>query len=185
MATTEATILNNYLIVPSQLPAFISLQEFTELFPKAHRSSPLIRSLYRDLQSQRNAVVDEVSQNVHAEVKSSKAMRQAVVLARRQEQAEGYDNEMAIHAAMVGASGGTSGAKQNLQSILPHMEKAVEALEKELLQLEKQEAKLLASVKQTVGNMSDLRYGRLANGQLRDQILEGHANLQETCKRKV
>lgn len=58
-------------------------------------------------------------------------------------------------------------------------------LEKELEQLKKQEAKLIASVQQTVGNLSDLRYGKLGNSKIRDEILEGHANLQETCKRKI
>ncbi len=100
MATTEATILNNYLIVPAQLGAFLSLQEFTELFPRARRGSPLIRTLYRDLQSQRNATVDQVGQNINAEIKSSKSFRQAVVVARRQEHAEDYDDEMAIHRAV-------------------------------------------------------------------------------------
>ncbi len=65
------------------------------------------------------------------------------------------------------------------------MEDAAEAIEAELRQLEKQEARLLSLIQDTLGGMSDLRYGRLANGQLRDQVLEGHANLQETCKRKI
>ncbi len=86
---------------------------------------------------------------------------------------------------MVGPSDNPRDPKQHLQSILPEMEKAAEVLEKELRQLEKQEAKLLTSIQHTVGNMSDLRYGRLENSQLRDQILEAHANLQETCKRKT
>jgi len=50
--------------------------------------------------------------------------------------------------------------------------------------LGEEEAALMASVKQTVGNMSDLRYGRLSgkDGQLREQVLEGLAGLQEACK---
>jgi centromere-localized protein 2 len=64
------------------------------------------------------------------------------------------------------------------------MEGAVGELEAELQLLEEEEAALLASVRQTVGAMSDLRYGRLANSQLPEQVLDGLANLQEICRPK-
>jgi centromere-localized protein 2 len=64
------------------------------------------------------------------------------------------------------------------------MESAVNELESELQLLEEEEAALLASIRQTVGSMSDLRYGRLANSRLPEQVLEGLANLQETCRGK-
>ena len=57
-------------------------------------------------------------------------------------------------------------------------------LESELQLLGEEEAALLSSIQQTVGGMSDLRYGRFANGQLRDQVLEGLASLRDTCKSK-
>jgi len=72
--------------------------------------------------------------------------------------------------------------KHSLSSILPDMEGAISALEAELQLLEEEEASLLASVRQTVGAMSDLRYGRLANSQLREQVLDGLGNLEEICK---
>lgn len=40
----------------------------------------------------------------------------------------------------------------------------------------------MRSIQQTVGSMSDLRYGRLSNGQLRKQVLEGLQTVQETCE---
>ena len=64
------------------------------------------------------------------------------------------------------------------------MEGAINELEAEMQLLEEEEAALLASVRQTVGGMSDLRYGRLANGQLPEQVLDGLGNLQEICKAK-
>lgn len=79
---------------------------------------------------------------------------------------------------------GTQSQKHSLASILPDMEGAVSELEAELQLLEEEEAALLASVRQTVGGMSDLRYGRLANSQLPGQVLDGLANLQEVCKTK-
>jgi centromere-localized protein 2 len=64
------------------------------------------------------------------------------------------------------------------------MEGAVGELEAELQLLEEEEASLMASVRQTVGAMSDLRYGRLANSQLPEQVLDGLANLEAICRAK-
>jgi centromere-localized protein 2 len=64
------------------------------------------------------------------------------------------------------------------------MEGAVSELEAELQLLEEEEASLMASVRQTVGAMSDLRYGRLANSQLPEQVLDGLANLEAICRAK-
>ena len=55
-------------------------------------------------------------------------------------------------------------------------------LEGELQRLEEEESALFSSVQQTVGSMSDLRYGRLGNSKLSEQVLDGLADLQETCK---
>lgn len=96
MAPTESTILNNFLLVPSQLPAIVSLEEFTNFFPRSQRSSPLIRALYRDLQSQRNELVDSVASNIEAEVKRAKGLRRAVARARREAESQEYDDEMEI-----------------------------------------------------------------------------------------
>ena len=67
---------------------------------------------------------------------------------------------------------------------MPELDGASGALEAEIKQLEDEEAALLASVKQTIGGLSDLRYGKLANGQLRDEVLGGLTSLQEACKEK-
>lgn len=96
MAPTEQTILRNYLLVPAQLPSFISLQEFITLFPRQLQSSPRIRSLYRDLQSQRNSVVDAVAEQIEQEAKQGKAMRRAVIRSRREAEAHEQDDEIEI-----------------------------------------------------------------------------------------
>jgi centromere-localized protein 2 len=98
MPPTEHDILTNYLLTTAQLPSIISLQEFTALFPRALQSSPQIRSLYRDLQSQRNSVVDEVASNIDEEARRGKAMRRAVIRARRdaEKMAREEDGEVEI-----------------------------------------------------------------------------------------
>ncbi|KAK4152768.1 Cnl2/NKP2 family protein-domain-containing protein [Chaetomidium leptoderma] len=183
MAPTEQNILSNYLLVPAQLPSIISLQEFVALFPRQQQSSPRIRSLYRDLQSQRNAVVDAVAEQIEQEAKQGKAMRRAVIRSRREAEAQEQDDEVDIE-RMLGNWSEPRNSKHSLASVLPEMEGAVNELEAELQLLEEEEAALLASVRQTVGAMSDLRYGRLANGQLPEQVLDGLVNLEEICRTK-
>lgn len=75
-------------------------------------------------------------------------------------------------------------SKHDLESIIPELDSSAEELDAAIQGLEKEEAELLQSIKQIVGSMSDLRYGRLSNGQLGQQVLEGLSNVQETCKTK-
>jgi len=96
MAPTEHTILTNYLLLPAQLPSIISLQEFIALFPRQLQSSPQIRTLYRDLQSQRNAIVDAVAEQIEEEAKHGKAMRRAVIRSKREAEMQEQDDEVEI-----------------------------------------------------------------------------------------
>ncbi|KAH9893839.1 Cnl2/NKP2 family protein-domain-containing protein [Xylariomycetidae sp. FL2044] len=185
MAPTEATILRNYLLLPARLPTIISLQDFTALFPKSQQSSPQIRSLYRDLQLHRNAIVDNVSDKIDAEVKQGKALRRAVVKERREAEHEEQDDEIEIERMLFGPTSSTMIPKQhNLLTILPDMDDATTDLEQEIQKLEEEEAELLDSIRQTVGNMSDLRYGRLANSKLTAEVMDALSGLQAACKRK-
>lgn len=74
--------------------------------------------------------------------------------------------------------------KHNILSIIDELEGAISQLQSELQLLGEEEASLLVSIEKTLDGMSDLRYGRLDNRQLREDVLEGLANLQETCKAK-
>ncbi|ROW02597.1 hypothetical protein VPNG_07877 [Cytospora leucostoma] len=194
MAPTESTILANYLLVPSQLPTIISLKEFTGLFPRSQQSSAQVRKLYRDLQNQRNALIDEVLSNIETEVKKGKVLRREVLRARREAEEQEIDDEIDIERACIiqllikvqlyGVASGVAVSKHNINSIIPELDSSAEELDAAIQSLEKEEAELLQSIKQTVGSMSDLRYGRLSNGQLRKQVLEGLQIVQETCGTK-
>lgn len=81
-----------------------------------------------------------------------------------------------------GSTSGIDGPKRDLQSVLPELESTIADLEGEIKRLEEEEAELRQSVNQTVGSMSDLRYGRLANSQLPEQVLESLSDLHETCQ---
>lgn len=69
----------------------------------------------------------------------------------------------------------------SLTSILPEMEVAAEDVEDEVRKLEEEAEALLKEMSGTVGGLSDLRYGRLANTQLKTQILEGLSRLESSC----
>jgi centromere-localized protein 2 len=68
-----------------------------------------------------------------------------------------------------------------LTSVLPEMEAAVEDVEDEVRKLEEEADLLLEQMRGAVGGLSDLRYGRFANGQLREQVLEGLSRLENSC----
>ena len=71
-----------------------------------------------------------------------------------------------------------------LTSVLPELESAVEDVENEIRRLDEEAETLLEEMRNTVGGLSDLRYGRLANGQLREQVLEGLERLEKSCEKK-
>ncbi|RYP70912.1 hypothetical protein DL771_005162 [Monosporascus sp. 5C6A] len=186
MAPNEATILSNYLLLPARLPNIVTLQEFTSFFPKSQQSSPQIRTLYRDLQQQRNAIVEGVAENINAQIKQGKALRRQVIKERREAEQEEQDDEIEIERTLFGPTSNIIRPKSHdLLSILPELEDAANDMEQELQKLEQEEAALLESVKQTVGNMSDLRYGRLANSKLRTEVLDGLQGLRDVCEQKT
>lgn len=85
---------------------------------------------------------------------------------------------------LFGHDSGVKRATHSLNLVIPELEGAVGALEAEIKRLEEEEAALQESIQQTVGGLSDLRYGKLSNGNLRDEIIGGLKSLQETCESK-
>lgn len=70
----------------------------------------------------------------------------------------------------------------SLRSIVGEMEKAAEDLEEEIRRDEEEIERLEVEMRGVIGGLSDLRYGRLANGELRDQVLEGLARMGGSCE---
>lgn len=178
MAPSESEILASYLLQPAPLTAVTTLEQFQALFPRALRASPQLRALFRDLQAQRNAAVDAVAANVAAEARRGAAMRREVLRQHRRAERDA-DAEVDVERALRAAG---AGPRHSLRSVVPELDGAAAALEAEIERLRADEAALLASVRQAVGGLSDLRYGKLANGQLGDQVLDGLSSLQEACR---
>ncbi|RTE81479.1 hypothetical protein BHE90_003989 [Fusarium euwallaceae] len=184
MAPTETEILANYLIQPSALTAITTLEQFKALFPRPLQSAPLVRALFRDLQSQRTALLDEVAENIADEAKRGVSMRREVVRAKREAEREDMDAEIEMERALFGEASGAASAKHTLISMIPELEGAAGALEAEIEKLKEEEAALLESVQQTIGALSDLRYGKFANGQISEDIIDGLKNVEAACQNK-
>ncbi|TVY81884.1 hypothetical protein LSUE1_G001759 [Lachnellula suecica] len=186
MAPTEAKILSTFLLPPASLPTIISLKAFTELFPRSEQTSPQIKALYRDLQHQRLKVTDAVERNIAVETKRGNAQRRAIVKERRQSEREQPDDEIEIENALFGATSNLpiSSKPHTLTSILPELESAAEDVEEEIRRLDEEAETLREEMQVTVGGLSDLRYGRLANGELREQVLEGLSRLETSCDKR-
>jgi hypothetical protein len=67
MAPTEESILRSFLLQKAGLRDVITLAEFSTYFPPSKRSSPLVRHLYRDIQSQRNTICEFVLKQINVE----------------------------------------------------------------------------------------------------------------------
>jgi centromere-localized protein 2 len=100
MAPTEASILENYLLSPGLLPSIVTLEQFAAFFPGSLETSPQVRALYRDLQQQRNEVVDAVSQAIANEAKRGKSLRRDAIRARREGDSQIIDDETEIEKAV-------------------------------------------------------------------------------------
>ncbi|EPE05298.1 hypothetical protein F503_03903 [Ophiostoma piceae UAMH 11346] len=193
MAPSETSILEQFLLAPAQLPTFLSLEDFAALFrTKAVSKSsakdkaihPSIRALYRDLQRQRGAVVDSVAADIEDEVARGRLLRRYALRERLRADAQedaAADDELQIELLLRKEDASSKRNNDSLMSTVSGLGSAVEDLEAEVRLLEEEEAQLLQTVQQAVGSLSDLRYGRLANPQLRDQVLEGLDNVQATC----
>ncbi|KAG6125849.1 hypothetical protein E4U12_006947, partial [Claviceps purpurea] len=81
MPPPESDILTAYLLLPAPLPSITTLDQFRALFPRSLQTNPQVPRLYRDLQAQRNGVVDAVAQNIGEEARRGVAMRREVLRA--------------------------------------------------------------------------------------------------------
>lgn len=97
---TESDILTNYLLQPAPLPSITTFDQFALLFPRALHNSSQLRSLYRDLQAQRNAVVDAVAASIQDEVKRGAVMRKEVLRQKREAERDDMDGEVEMERAV-------------------------------------------------------------------------------------
>ncbi len=195
MAPSEESILSNFLLSPAPLPTIISLQKFTELFPRRLRDHPHIRTLYRELQQVREHDLDRVNENIDQEIRQGE--RQKAEL-RRASRAAGVEaanaeeqREMDVDLHLFGQNSTTSPDDyHSVTSLLAAMETACANIEREIADVDQEAADLLKEINTTVGDLSDLRYGKLqgpagTENTLASETIQGLQNLEEACYKNM
>lgn len=84
MPSPEAKLLSDFLVAPAPLRDFMTLRQFTDIFPKSHRTNPAVKELYRELYSLRERDIEAVRQDIAHEVNRSKQLRRDYAQERRQ-----------------------------------------------------------------------------------------------------
>lgn len=84
MPSQEAKLLSDFLLAPAPLRDFMTLRQFTDIFPRSHRENPAVQDLYRELYRIREAEIEVVRNDITKEVKRSKQLRRAYAQERRQ-----------------------------------------------------------------------------------------------------
>jgi hypothetical protein len=84
MPSQEAKLLSDFLLAPAPLRDFVTLRQFTDIFPRSHRENPAMQDLYRELHRLRDAEIEVVRNDITKEVKQSKQLRRAYAQERRQ-----------------------------------------------------------------------------------------------------
>ncbi|KAJ5908824.1 Kinetochore subunit NKP2 [Penicillium taxi] len=189
MAPSEESILSNFLLSPAPLPTVLPLQKFTELFPKRLRNHPHIRTLYRELQQVREQDMDRVSENIHLEIQNGerqKAELRKASLATGVEAASEEQREMELDLHLFDPNPTESDEYHSVDSLLAEMEMACANIERDIAGVDEQAASLLTQLHTTVGNMSDIRYGKMKGpGNIAEEAIKGLQNLEDTCYKKT
>lgn len=190
MAPTEESILSNFLLSPAPLPTVLSLQKFTELFPKRLRDHPHIRTLYRELQQVREHDMDRVNENIDQETQQGERQKAELRKASLAAGVEGSNadeqREMEVDLHLFGQNSTDQELFHSTDSLLDEMEAACANIEREIGDVDREAAGILTELQSTVGDLSDLRYGRLQGvagmeSSLGEEAIRGLDNLENAC----
>jgi centromere-localized protein 2 len=192
-AITESSLLTSYLLEAASLPTMLPYQQFLALFPSHHRSNPQIKLLYRELQFLRTVDMDVVQENIAAECKRGDRMKVEMLRqlhADGKRQADlGEQREVEIDMQLFGPAGSLSrrDRRHTMNSLLEDMERTCRQLETETQHAEIEAEDVLRHMKETVGALSDLRYGKFAKapgmeaGGMEEEVVKALKGLEEAC----
>lgn len=193
MAPSEESILSNFLLSPAPLPTVLSLQKFTELFPKRLRNHPHIRALYRELQQVREHDMDRVNENIDQEIQrgeQQKAELRKAALAAGVEANSDEQREIDLDLHLFDQGPGGPEDYHTVPSLLAAMERACTDIEAEIASIDHDADQLMKELQATVGNLSDLRYGKLQGpagtaNNVADEAIKGLQILEDACYEKA
>jgi hypothetical protein len=96
MPASEATILAKLLLTPAPLNQVLTIDDFASLFESSYRDHPDVKRLYREFQRQRNALINEVDNNIQREVQAGSKLRRQIAVERRNQESMGIAEQLDI-----------------------------------------------------------------------------------------
>lgn len=195
MTPSEESILTNFLLSPATLPSVISLEKFAELFPKKLRSHLQIRTLYRELQHIRAQDVAIVKENIARETRNGEKQKEELRQASANKGVSNFDDkdqmeiDMDVH--LFGQPLIKSPEDSHIfDTLIPEMQCAVIALKQEIEANEKDISATYAQLTTTVGELSDLRYGKLnttpgTDTTVAEDVVNGLNHLEDVCNSRL
>ncbi|CAI6266434.1 unnamed protein product [Periconia digitata] len=186
MPSYEARLLSDFLIAPASLRDFMTLRQFTDIFPKGLRSNPAVKQLYHELYTLREKDVELVRQDIAEEIKRSKQLKREYAHERRQIDDANVPgiNPVALRMEQELFNDGRK-KPHTLQTVHASIEEACESLESQIAELEEESRSALAEVDEAVGALSDLRHGRFAQtasgGNIGEEVLATLKRLEQAC----
>jgi centromere-localized protein 2 len=205
MSSQEAKILGDFLLAPAPLRDFVTLRDFTDVFPRAHRANPAVQEIYRELQQIRDKDVELVRQDIIDEVKRSKQLRREYARERRhiddatlagldpialqmEQDVNCWSEEITLFFADNHQLSGQSRKKPHtLQTVHSDIEEACQSLEAQIAEMEQENRRALAEVQDVVGALSELRHGRFAPSSggeaIGEEVMATLKRLEAVCDR--
>jgi centromere-localized protein 2 len=198
-AATEAQILKSYLLNPASLPTIITFEEFRDLFPASQQSHPQVQLLYRDLQFLRTVDTDLIEENIADECRDGERQRRELYRALHQQpnanqQGRGQLNgnqDVQVDEVLYGPTGSVPKRKERhtKESLIKEMEETIRYLEVDALVAKREADKLLGQMRQTVGNLGDVRGEKLVRASAPDngvqaEVVKELQRLEDTINAK-
>lgn len=183
MPPTESNLLTHFLLPPASLPTALPLSKFQTLFPASLQTSPSVKTLYADLHSQKTTDITLLRKNITTETERGKLqIREMRRERRKKDTTTTTQTETSRHDER-----GRGREPHTSTTLLPSLSTAQKAMEAEIAALEKETSQILEEMRITVGDLSDLRYGRFqktpgADTDLRDEVLEALGKVRESAE---
>lgn len=139
--------------------------------------------------------MDLVNENIDQEIKKGEEQKAELRKASKNAEVDGMNEddkrEMDMDVQLFGSNSAESSEDyHSLFSLLSEMEAACADIEREIADVDKEADRILSGLNTTVGEMSDLRYGKIQgpSGSTADDVVDeavkGLENLEDACYRK-
>ncbi|CAB4490785.1 hypothetical protein RhiirA1_407178 [Rhizophagus irregularis] len=165
---TEESVLTSFLL-NSELADNLSLKQFTNLFPVTYRNNPLIKTLYREFQLERNTIRETVKANIIEEC-------------RKPEQWENLEDNMEVDDDIDEPYDEFEDNRLSLKQAISILSKAKRHMTYEIYRMNEDFNELFEGIENSKNELSDLVYGRIPKeGFGKDDAIDGLKALTKSC----